>query len=120
MVKCSHVIVKYSDGDPEVQVTMRIDARRREAVLEVTDHGIGIPRADLDRIFQRFYRVPHERVNARKGTGLGLFVVSALVRNLGGRVTAHSEGPGHGSTMRVRLPAVSREKGTQGSPSPQG
>ena len=56
-------------------------------------------------VFHRFYRVPDETVRKRRGTGLGLFVVWALVRNLGGRIEARSEGPGTGTTMTVSLPA---------------
>lgn len=97
--------VKYS-ADGDVAVTVRAEELDERYVrLEVVDRGIGIPRADLKRVFHRFYRVPTEDVRARRGTGLGLFVVSALVRNLGGRVEADSEGPGTGTTMRVRLPA---------------
>ena len=96
--------VKYSD-DP-IKVTVRAHASEGERVaIEVTDRGIGIPAKDLKRVFHRFYRVPVEDVRTRKGTGLGLFVVSALVRNLGGRIRASSEGPGHGTTMHVQLPS---------------
>jgi signal transduction histidine kinase len=98
--------VKYSE-DP-VDVSVR--AVRRDGagpVIEVRDNGIGIPKKDLKRVFNRFYRVPLEGVRSRRGTGLGLFVVSALVRNLGGRVEADSDGPGHGTTMRVKLPSHS-------------
>jgi signal transduction histidine kinase len=101
--------VKYSAEKVEVVVEARLDPAMRTCVIEVRDRGIGIPKADLKRIFQRFYRVPEERVRARKGTGLGLFVVSALVRNLGGRVEAESAGPGSGSTLRVVLPAREHE-----------
>ena len=98
--------VKYS-ADGEVSVIVRAEQLDTRYVrLEVVDQGIGIPPADLKRVFHRFYRVPSEDVRARRGTGLGLFVVSALVRNLGGRVQAHSEGPGTGTSMRVRLPAT--------------
>jgi signal transduction histidine kinase len=57
-------------------------------------------------VFHRFYRVEDAEVRERSGTGLGLFVVSALVRQLGGRVEAQSDGPGRGTTMRVTLPRV--------------
>jgi len=77
--------------------------------IDVTDRGIGIPERDLKRVFHRFYRVSSEGVRQRRGTGLGLFVVSALVRNLGGRVEAASEGPGTGTTMRVSLPQARPE-----------
>ena len=95
--------VKYSPGHVEVRIhAKRTDDER--VCIEVEDKGIGISSKDLKRVFHRFYRVPEENVRARRGTGLGLFVVSALVRNLGGRVRAMSEGPGHGTTMRVELP----------------
>ena len=93
---------KYS-RDP-VQITVRAREEGKVTILEVEDRGIGIPRGELKRIFQRFYRAPSEGVRKRKGIGLGLFVVSALVRNLGGTVEARSEGEGHGSTFVVRLP----------------
>ncbi|MFW5924668.1 MAG: sensor histidine kinase [Myxococcota bacterium] len=95
--------VKYS-GD-RVDITVRAERHDRGgAVIEVADRGIGIPRKDLKRVFHRFYRAPGETVHARSGTGLGLFVVSSLVRNLGGRVEARSDGSGKGTTMRVVLP----------------
>lgn len=95
--------VKYSPPPAKIEVQGR---RRHDGwvVVEVQDQGIGIPKKHIKRVFNRFYRVDMEIVRQRKGTGLGLFVVSALVRNLGGRVEAHSEGPGHGTTMRVLLP----------------
>lgn len=95
--------VKYSD-EP-VRVVLRARPHRGERVLiEVQDSGIGIPREDLKRVFQRFYRVSSESVRSRRGTGLGLFVVSSLVHNLGGVLTADSPGPGQGSTFRFDLP----------------
>jgi signal transduction histidine kinase len=103
--------VKYSRDSVQVEVRARAIDGGRTVEIEVRDRGIGIPRKDLRRIFQRFYRVPDERVRARKGTGLGLFVVSELVRNLGGHVKAESEGPGKGSLFRVRLPTRLQEAG---------
>jgi signal transduction histidine kinase len=99
--------VKYSD-DVDVRVVAHITPDGA-VILEVRDRGIGIDAKELKRVFHRFYRVSNQRVRTRKGTGLGLFVVSALVRNLGGRVEALSDGPGHGATMRVSLPAHSSE-----------
>lgn len=93
---------KYS-RDP-VRITIRARDESKATVLEVEDEGIGIPKSELKRIFHRFYRAPAESVRKRKGTGLGLFVVSALVRNLGGTVEARSDGEGRGSTFVVRLP----------------
>ncbi len=100
--------VKYSPPDgAEILITAHEDARGR-VLIEIRDNGIGIPRTHLKRVFERFYRVPNEDVRARRGTGLGLYVVSALTRSLGGRVEAHSQGIGHGTTMCVLLPASAR------------
>lgn len=95
--------IKYSETD-SVEVLVIAQARRGRVYVEVRDKGIGIPRSDIGRIFERFYRVPVEAVNARRGTGLGLYVVGALVRTLGGRLTAESPGEGKGTTMRFDLP----------------
>ncbi|MFV8752520.1 sensor histidine kinase [Nannocystaceae bacterium ST9] len=94
--------IKYSQGRPEVVI--RGEPAGSHYVIDVRDRGIGIDRRDLKRIFQRFYRVPVEAVRSRHGTGLGLFVVEALVQGMGGKIEALSEGTGQGTTMRVRLP----------------
>lgn len=99
--------VKYSEGLPAVRLALRTDRKGRN-LLEIEDRGIGIPEKQLRRVFQRFHRVDEESVRQRRGTGLGLFVVAALVRNLGGRVAASSPGPGQGTTIRVTLPASVR------------
>lgn len=94
--------VKYSDRPANVR--MRAHVEDEQVVLTVVDDGVGIPRRDLRRVFRRFYRVDEEAVRARRGTGLGLYVVRALVKTLGGKMTAASEGPGKGTTMTVTLP----------------
>ena len=95
---------KYSSEGAHVRVRAHRDPRGR-SIIEVQDDGIGIERHHLKQVFNRFFRVQRAVVRQRRGTGLGLFVVSALVRNLGGRVEATSPGEGKGSTMRVTLPA---------------
>jgi signal transduction histidine kinase len=97
--------VKYSVQDVHVSVEVAALGERKVAV-RIADKGIGIPAAQLKRIFKRFYRVPG-RVMARiKGTGLGLFIVHSVVEKHGGRVFAESAGPGHGSTFTIQLPRV--------------
>ena len=93
---------KYSNEPVHVTVS----ARRSETgtTIEVRDYGIGIAAKHLKRLFERFYRVPSEAVYARSGTGLGLFVVSSLVRNMGGRMRVHSDGPERGTSFCVELP----------------
>jgi signal transduction histidine kinase len=95
--------VKYSGSAVHVSVGVA-PAGERELELRVTDRGVGIPRAELKRIFGRFYRVPGRLVAQVKGTGLGLFIVREVVNRHGGSITAESEGEGKGSTFRIRLP----------------
>ncbi len=75
-----------------------------ESRCACADKGIGIPSAQLKRIFKRFYRVPGRFMARVKGTGLGLFIVHSVVTKHGGRVFAESGGLGHGSTFTVHLP----------------
>lgn len=100
--------VKYSREAIDVKVRAATDAKGKRAVLEVQDHGIGIPKTELTRVFQRFYRIPADGDRKRKGTGLGLFVVNELVKNLGGAVRATSPGVDQGTTFRVELPIRTR------------
>lgn len=93
--------VKYSD---EIFVSVRAEAQPNAISLHIVDRGIGIPPEHLKRVFQRFYRVPTEDVRRRHGTGLGLFVVSALARHLGGKIEARSDGHGRGCEVIVTLP----------------
>ena len=85
----------------------RVAVAARQAVdiaeISVTDQGIGIPQRDLDRIFERFYRVDPARSRATGGTGLGLSIVKHVCANHGGEVTVWSV-EGSGSTFTLRLP----------------
>jgi two-component system sensor histidine kinase SenX3 len=82
-------------------------ARQRDETWEitVTDQGIGIPAEDLDRVFERFYRVDPARSRETGGTGLGLAIVKNIVNNHGGHVRVWSS-PGSGSTFTLELPAA--------------
>jgi signal transduction histidine kinase len=96
---------KYSERPARVEIVGRRESNKTVR-FEVTDNGIGIDRKNLKRVFHRFYRVEDQDVRERRGTGLGLFVVWALVKQLGGKVQALSEGRGRGTTMRVELPVA--------------
>lgn len=95
--------VKYSDKGVRVLVVLGAPDERHVSV-SVTDDGIGIHRNQLKRIFKRFYRVPGHFMARFKGTGLGLFIVRAIVEKHGGRVHAESDGLGRGSTFTIQLP----------------
>ncbi len=95
--------VKYSREKVDIAVEVAtLDARRVE--VRVRDSGIGIPHAQLKRIFRRFYRAPGRLVMRVKGTGLGLFIVRSIAKKHGGRAFAESAGEGHGSTFTIQLP----------------
>jgi two-component system phosphate regulon sensor histidine kinase PhoR len=93
--------LKYTPSGGRIAVSAL--ASEREAVLEVADTGIGIEPRDLERIFERFYRVDRARSRELGGTGLGLSIVKHLALSLGGNVAVESR-PGHGTTFRVVLP----------------
>ncbi len=95
--------VKYSDKEVRISVEVATLDPRRVAV-RVADRGIGIPSAQLKRIFNRFYRVPGKFMTRFKGTGLGLFIVRSIIERHGGRVFAESAGLGQGSTFTIHLP----------------
>jgi two-component system sensor histidine kinase SenX3 len=94
--------VKYSPDGP--RISLRVITRSHWADVYIKDSGIGIGRADLKRIFKRFYRSHEKAVAQAKGTGLGLAIVRGIVERHGGRVTADSAGLGKGTTFLVRLP----------------
>ncbi len=94
--------VKYSDKDVKISVDLKgFDERNVE--IRIKDNGVGIAKPQLKRIFKRFYRIPSLSTQKAKGTGLGLFIVQAMVKKHGGKISAESEGEGFGTTFSVRL-----------------
>jgi len=95
--------IKYSGDKVDVRVALEAPDEKR-IVLRVRDQGVGVPPEDVKRIFRRFYRVPHRSLAHVKGTGLGLFIVKAIAKKHGGKVSAESDGEGHGTTLVLELP----------------
>jgi signal transduction histidine kinase len=94
---------KYSPDGGKVTLSVR---RRADGVrISVADRGLGIPAAEHDRIFEKFYRLDPHLTRAGGGTGLGLYISRELVRRMGGRISVRSE-PDKGSTFVVELPAA--------------
>jgi signal transduction histidine kinase len=99
--------VKYTGPEKDIVVEV-LTPDMDTAELRVRDNGVGIPRAELKRIFKRFYRIPVQVTSTVRGTGLGLFIVRSIVKRHGGEVMVDSPGEGCGSTFSIRLPRVYR------------
>ena len=87
--------------------TITLTCRRAsgEAVIEVTDTGVGLQPGDLERVFERFYRVPdHSTTGHDTGSGIGLTIARGIARAHGGDLTARSDGPGKGAVFTLRMP----------------
>ncbi len=112
--------VKYSPEGGEVLVRAANDGTALH--LSVSDEGVGIPRRDLDRVFERFYRVDRARSRGTGGTGLGLAIVRHVASNHGGEVSVEST-EGVGSTFTLTLPATgvpNRNRPREVATTPQG
>jgi two-component system, OmpR family, sensor kinase len=90
---------------PGTPIELRVGREGDEALLEVRDHGPGLPTGDADALFERFWRSEHGRGRGPAGAGLGLAIVAAIVAAHHGRAEAHNA-PGGGASFTVRLPAV--------------
>jgi two-component system phosphate regulon sensor histidine kinase PhoR len=93
--------MKYSGGSRDIGLRLRSESG--EAVIEVSDRGVGIEPAEEGRIFERFYRVSSQENDRIPGTGLGLTLVQHIAQAHDGRVTVESV-PGQGSTFSLSIP----------------
>lgn len=93
--------IKYSpDGG---QITCRLLETHNNVILSISDQGLGIPKKDIGKVFDRFYRVDKARARAQGGTGLGLAISKEVVKAHGGNIWADSQ-EGEGSTFHISLP----------------
>jgi signal transduction histidine kinase len=97
---------KYSEDTKKIEVA--VGARDSQMAIEVTDQGIGIPRSEQQKIFEKFYRVSTALVHNTKGSGLGLALVKHVVEAHGGKVLVDSE-PGRGSRFVILIPIPKTE-----------
>jgi PAS domain S-box-containing protein len=106
---------KYSEAD---RVTVRVEADDRQIFIAVSDEGRGVPLAEQQRIFEKFYRADPQLHHAPSGTGLGLYIARELTERMGGTLTLTST-PGRGSTFTIALPRAEishRTRVTAGMP----
>lgn len=105
LVNLLHNAVKFSPNGGAIVAGVRETAD--EITVWVQDPGVGVPRADLARIFERFYKVDRARVRGRGGTGLGLSIARHVIDSHGGRIWVDSE-EGEGSTFSFTIPIAPR------------
>jgi two-component system phosphate regulon sensor histidine kinase PhoR len=114
LVNIVHNAIKFSPADG--QVTIRTTPVEHEVLVEVQDSGPGIPRRDLGRVFERFYKVDRSRADGgaamTAGTGLGLSIARHIAERHGGRLWAESE-RGKGARFTLALPAAARREGSR-------
>ena len=96
---------RYSDPRGRIEVSVRRDLT--DAVICISDEGIGIPTAMLSHIFEMFVQVDRAHERGRGGLGVGLALSKQLIEMHGGQISAHSPGPGLGSKFELRLPIAS-------------
>jgi signal transduction histidine kinase len=97
--------IKYSPHAEKVDVSLA--AAGESVIVQVRDYGVGIPNDQLDKIFDRFYRVYDEKNTIFPGLGMGLYISSEIIKRHAGTITVESE-EGRGSTFTVSLP-IKRE-----------
>ncbi len=99
--------INYSPANTQVSITLSKNENLAE--ISVKDQGVGIPEKDLERIFERFYRVDQARSRETGGTGLGLSIVKHVATNHGGDISVWSV-EGAGSTFTIRLPEFDKNE----------
>ena len=97
--------MRFTPDDSPLELIVSVDRVHRVGVLEVVDHGEGIPPQIREKIFQRFWRADSSRTRETGGSGLGLAIVSGIIASHRGEVTVR-ETPGGGATFRVSVPLL--------------
>jgi two-component system OmpR family sensor kinase len=110
--------LRFTPNGSPIELGVQVDTRRRVAMVDVIDHGEGIPPQIREKIFQRFWRADNSRTRETGGSGLGLAIVSAIIASHKGEVTV-LETPGGGATFRVSLPLLPEDYVAPPAPKPQ-
>jgi signal transduction histidine kinase len=110
--------IKFTPSEGTVRVSCRVDPVADEVVVTCQDTGIGIPQADLEHLFTRFFRASNAARQAIPGTGLGLAIVQAIVELHHGRL-ALTSAEGEGTTVVLRFPLARSGASTASVPDPR-
>ena len=97
--------MRFTPAGSPLELVVHVDPARQVGMLDIVDHGEGVPPQIRDKIFQRFWRADSSRARDTGGSGLGLAIVAAIVEAHRGSVTV-VETPGGGATFRVELPLL--------------
>jgi two-component system OmpR family sensor kinase len=97
--------MRFTPPSSPLELIVRVDSRRSMGMLDIVDHGEGVPPQIRDKIFQRFWRADTSRTRTTGGSGLGLAIVSGIVAAHKGTVEV-LETPGGGATFRIALPLL--------------
>ena len=97
--------MRFTPADSPLELVVHVDPNRELALLDIVDHGEGVPPQIRDKIFQRFWRADTSRTRATGGSGLGLAIVSGIIAAHHGTVDV-LETPGGGATFRIGLPLL--------------
>ena len=105
MIMAFHNLIENAINYSPDKTRVTVNTTKSDGIVEITviDQGVGISESDLNRVFERFYRVDPARSRETGGTGLGLSIVKHVVGNHGGEVQVWSS-QGVGSTFSIRLP----------------
>ena len=98
--------IKYSGADAANILVRLRNPNEKMIEIRIKDNGIGIESSEAKRIFKRFYRATNDATQAVKGSGLGLYIVRAIIKKHRGKIYAESKGTGNGTTFVVRLPKI--------------
>lgn len=96
--------VVHSEDDTPIKVSVALDKKDNMARFTVSDHGTGIPEADLDRVFEMFYTTNRKSADSRRGVGLGLAICQSIVEAHGGKIFARNRLDDHGAEFIFTLP----------------
>jgi len=99
---------KYSSSAAEIFV--KLSKHQKHILIEFIDKGVGITAKDQKKIFYKFLRISNKNIPNVKGTGLGLYWVKGIIKQHGGKVSAHSEGKDKGTCIRIELPIYQTSK----------
>jgi two-component system OmpR family sensor kinase len=116
--------LRFTPPGSPIELGVRVDRKRRVAMLDIIDHGEGVPPQIRQKIFQRFWRADSSRTRETGGSGLGLAIVSAIIAQHKGAVEV-LDTPGGGATFRIVLPLLPQDfvapssTGSNGQPQQQ-